>query len=138
MKIFPCHVLDIVHYNIFTVDEIFEQYRIFNEIYDNKKEAFENTVMYTSEKLIELFEENFENYELIILSIIEKYYLYNKYLLLNNVELNEKVTQNINDIENDLYSMINFYGNSSYLLEPIIRSYIKFEENESSKRKVSD
>ena len=94
--------------------------------------------MYTSEKLIELFEENFENYELIILSIIEKYYLYNKYLLLNNVELNEKVTQNINDIENDLYSMINFYGNSSYLLEPIIRSYIKFEENESIKRKVSD
>lgn len=136
-NIFPCYILDIVHYNIFTVDEIFEQYNIFSEIYDNKKDILNNTIMYTAEKLIELHEENFENYELIMLNIIEKYYLYNKYLILNNQKVSKRVLENIRDIEDDLYSLIGFCGNSSYFLEPIIKSYIEYEKNEENKRKVN-
>lgn len=135
-KIFPCHILDIVHYNIFTVDEIFDQYDIFSELTDTKKDALDNTIMYTSEKLIELHEENFENYELVMLNIIENYYLYNKYLILNNQKIDERAIETINDIEDDLYSLIGFCGNSSYFLEPIIECYIKYQIDEKSKRKV--
>lgn len=135
-KIFPCHILDIVHYNIFTVDEIFDQYDIFSELTDTKKDALDNTIMYTAEKLIELHEENFENYELVMLNIIENYYLYNKYLILNNQKIDEKVIETVNDIEDDLYSLIGFCGNSSNLLEPIIECYIKYQIDEKSKRKV--
>lgn len=135
-KIFPCHILDIVHYNIFTVDEIFDQYDIFSELTNTKKDALDNTIMYTAEKLIELHEENFENYELVMLNIIENYYLYNKYLILNNQKIDERVIETVNDIEDDLYSLIVFCGNSSYLLEPIIECYIKYQIDEKSKRKV--
>ena len=121
-KIFPCHILDIVHYNIFTVDEIFDQYDIFSELTDTKKDALDNTIMYTAEKLIELH--------------IENYYLYNKYLILNNQKTDERVIETINDIEDDLYSLIGFCGNSSYFLEPIIECYIKYQIDEKSKRKV--
>ena len=137
-KIFPCHILDIVHYNIFTVDEIFDQYDIFIELTDTKKDALDNTIMYTAEKLIELHEENFENYELVMLNIIENYYLYNKYLILNNQKTDERVIETINDIEDDLYSLIGFCGNSSYFLEPIIECYIKYLIDEKSKRKVKN
>lgn len=136
LKIFPCYIFDLVYYNFFSCDVLLSQYDEFYQIFNNKPETLENTTFYASEKLIELYDSNFENYKWTILDIFEEYYKYNKYLILNNKKVNHDVKQNIIDMEDDLFSTINFCGNSSYLLEPILKSYINYMIDDNKKSKT--
>ena len=102
-----------------------EYYRILSEVKD-KKVALEDTICFGTEFLIMLEEDDIDNYVEVFKDIINTYYSYNNYLLLNGKELDEYAIDIMDLIETNFNDLIGFSSNNGYLLEPIVRDYLTY------------
>lgn len=144
----PSFILDLIKYNTkYTANIIVDKYYQMLKIEGNHKIAIEDTICFGIDFLVELQENDIDNYKEFMNSILSDYYIYNKYLLLAGKEVDEYTLFIMNEIEKNVNNLIVFSYNNAELLETIIRDYLSYmllediekkEIKESSKIKLSD
>jgi hypothetical protein len=132
-KVFPAVILDFLYFeNNKDISFIEDEYNERLEK-EEKEIAYEKTISYTVEKLIELEKDDLESYTYVILELAEHFYKYNKYLL-DNGFLDESVEKNILDmIDENVLSIKYFSINNTVILKSLVSNYLRYitlEENE--------
>ena len=126
-KMFPCYLLDVLYYlNPVNSKELLELYYENYNYSKDKNVALEDTVCQGVDDLIELESQDFYNYKIVILDIIEEYYKYNMYLKFNNLNKDEYSDEIMEMIESDLDNLIICTIDNYIILEPIVRSYVEY------------
>lgn len=127
LKMVPNFINDIIMYSMkYTPSYIVkEYYKRFKETED-KKVALEDSICFGIEFLIKLEEDDVDNYNEVFYNMIKTYYMYNKYLLFNNENLDEYAIDIMSMIETDLEGLMKFSSNNGDLLEPIVRDYLSY------------
>lgn len=93
---------------------------------NDKNVSLEDAVCYGVELLIKLSEDDPDNYRKVMYNIVSQYYTYNKYLLLNNYEMDEYAFEILDLIEDGFEELIAFSLNNYALLEPVVRDFITY------------
>ncbi len=138
IKLAPTYFLDVLSYNkSFTGKNIINEYdRSYKECLDNNV-ALENAICYGVDMILDLYDNNIDNYKLLMIDIINTYYMYNRYLLLSDNKMDENALDIMELLENDITGSILYASSDSEFLEPIIRDYLSYELlNNEKKNKI--
>lgn len=128
IKLAPTYFMDVLSYNKnFTVKDIMGEYdRSYKECLDHSV-ALEDAICYGVDLILDLYDNNIDNYKSIMIDIINTYYMYNRYLLLSDSKMDENSLEIMELLENDTTGVILYASSDSKFLEPIVRDYLSYE-----------
>lgn len=128
IKLAPTYFMDVLSYNKnFTVKDIMGEYdRLYKECLDHSV-ALEDAICYGVDLILDLYDNNIDNYKSIMIDIINTYYMYNRYLLLSDSKMDENALEIMELLENDTTGAILYASSDSKFLEPIVRDYLSYE-----------
>ena len=113
-------------YNLNDANEIFDELYV---EFGDKKIAMANSVSYLSADLLTLCILDKKNYYNILYEIFKKFYMYNKYLLDNKVEVDSEIIKILNMIKSNIDDFFITYESNPYLEELIFVSYYEYIGN---------
>lgn len=137
-SIFPCFLLDVMGYlNVYGTEEIMMDYYNKLPYYKDKDATISDTTKFGTRFLMELEENNFSNYCMVLLELLQIYYKYNTYLKDNNKESDNLVNTLLVEIESSLESLVYYSVNNNYILESIVKNYIDYNlVSDDEKQKI--
>jgi len=136
IKLAPTYFMDVLSYNKnFTVKDIIGEYnRSYKECF-NHNVALEDAICYAVDNILDLYDNNIDNYKSIMIDIINTYYMYNRYLLLSDSKMDENAIDIMDFLEYDTPGSILYASSDSEFLESVIRDYLSYELLDDKKRK---
>lgn len=128
IKLAPTYFMDVLSYNKnFTVKDIICEYnRSYKECF-NHNVALEDAICYAVDNILDLYDNNIDNYKSIMIDIINTYYMYNRYLLLSDSKMDENAIDIMDFLEYDTPGSILYASSDSEFLESVIRDYLSYE-----------
>lgn len=136
IRMAPNYLMDVCTYSKeFNVNDIISEYNKSYQFCNDKDEALEDTICYAIEILFLLYDNDIENYKIMMHNITNVYYAYNRYLLLTGSEMDENARDIMIALEDDVESSIMYLLNDNEALEPIIRDYLTYEILDEAKKK---
>lgn len=128
IKLAPTYFMDVLSYNKnFTVKDIIREYnRSYKDCF-NHNVALEDTICYAVDNILDLYDNNIDNYKSIMIDIINTYYMYNRYLLLSDSKMDENAIDIMDFLEYDTPGSILYASSDSEFLESVIRDYLSYE-----------
>ena len=128
IKLAPTYFMDVLSYNKnFTVKDIIGEYnRSYKECF-NHNVALEDAICYAVDNILDLYDNNIDNYKSIMIDIINTYYMYNRYLLLSDSKMDENAIDIMDFLEYDTPGSILYASSDSEFLESVIRDYLSYE-----------
>lgn len=128
IKLAPTYFMDVLSYNKnFTVKDIIGEYnRSYKECSDHNV-ALEDAICYGVDLILDLYDNNIDNYKSIMIDIINTYYMYNRYLLLSDSKMDENAIDIMDYLEYDTPGSILYASSDSEFLESVIRDYLSYE-----------
>lgn len=128
IKLAPTYFMDVLSYNKnFTVKDIIGEYnRSYKDCF-NHNVALEDAICYAVDNILDLYDNNIDNYKSIMIDIINTYYMYNRYLLLSNSKMDENAIDIMDFLEYDTPGSILYASSDSEFLESVIRDYLSYE-----------
>lgn len=128
IKLAPTYFMDVLSYNKnFTVKDIIGEYnRSYKECLDHNV-ALEDAICYGVDLILDLYDNNIDNYKSIMIDIINTYYMYNRYLLLSDSKMDENAIDIMDYLEYDTPGSILYASSDSEFLESVIRDYLSYE-----------
>lgn len=135
IKLAPTYFMDVLSYNkSFTGKDIINEYdRSYKECLDHNV-ALEDAICYAVDNILDLYDNNIDNYKSIMIDIINIYYMYNRYLLLSDSKMDENASYIMELLENDTAGAILYASSDSKFLEPVIRDYLSYELLDNKKK----
>lgn len=136
IRMAPNYLMDVCTYSKeFNVNDIISEYNKSYQFCNDKDEALEDAICYAIEILFLLYDNDIENYKIMMHNITNVYYAYNRYLLLTGSEMDENARDIMIALEDDIDSSIMYLLNDNEALEPIIRDYLTYEILDEAKKK---
>ena len=133
---FPLVINDFIYYlRKIDENEIIDYYNFQKDILKNDSVALEKAVCYGIELLIKMQDYDPDNYKEVINSIASQYYTYNKYLLLNNYNLDEYALDILDTIESGFEELRGFSLDNIPFLKPLVRDFILYNILSFDKKK---
>lgn len=128
IKLAPTYFMDVLSYNKnFTVKDIIGEYnRSYKECLDHNV-ALEDAICYAVDNILDLYDNNIDNYKSIMIDIINTYYMYNRYMLLSDSKMDENAIDIMEYLEYDTPGSILYASSDSEFLESVIRDYLSYE-----------
>lgn len=128
IKLAPTYFMDVLSYNKnFTVKDIIGEYnRSYKDCF-NHNVALEDAICYAVDNILDLYDNNIDNYKSIMIDIINTYYMYNRYLLLSDSKMDENAIDIMDYLEYDTPGSILYASSDSEFLESVIRDYLSYE-----------
>lgn len=128
IKLAPTYFMDVLSYNKnFTVKDIIGEYnRSYKDCF-NHNVALEDAICYAVDNILDLYDNNIDNYKSIMIDIINTYYMYNRYLLLSDSKMDENEIDIMDFLEYDTPGSILYASSDSEFLESVIRDYLSYE-----------
>ncbi|MFR5756232.1 MAG: hypothetical protein ACLUD7_02145 [Lachnospiraceae bacterium] len=128
IKLAPTYFMDVLSYNKnFTVKDIIREYnRSYKDCF-NHNVALEDAICYAVDNILDLYDNNIDNYKSIMIDIINTYYMYNRYLLLSDSKMDENAIDIMDFLEYDTPGSILYASSDSEFLESVIRDYLFYE-----------
>lgn len=128
IKLAPTYFMDVLSYNKnFTVRDIIGEYnRSYKDCF-NHNVALEDAICYAVDNILDLYDNNIDNYKSIMIDIINTYYMYNRYLLLSDSKMDENAIDIMDFLEYDTPGSILYASSDSEFLESVIRDYLSYE-----------
>ena len=128
IKLAPTYFMDVLSYNKnFTVKDIMGEYnRSYKDCF-NHNVALEDAICYAVDNILDLYDNNIDNYKSIMIDIINTYYMYNRYLLLSDSKMDENAIDIMDFLEYDTPGSILYASSDSEFLESVIRDYLSYE-----------
>lgn len=128
IKLAPTYFMDVLSYNKnFTVKDIISEYnRSYKDCF-NHNVALEDAICYAVDNILDLYDNNIDNYKSIMIDIINTYYMYNRYLLLSDSKMDENAIDIMDFLEYDTPGSILYASSDSEFLESVIRDYLSYE-----------
>lgn len=128
IKLAPTYFMDVLSYNKnFTVKDIIGEYnRSYKDCF-NHNVALEDAICYAVDNILDLYDNNIDNYKSIMIDIINTYYMYNRYLLLSDSKMVENAIDIMDFLEYDTPGSILYASSDSEFLESVIRDYLSYE-----------
>lgn len=128
IKLAPTYFMDVLSYNKnFTVKDIISEYnRSYKDCF-NHNVALEDAICYAVDNILDLYDNNIDNYKSIMIDIINTYYMYNRYLLLSDSKMDENAIYIMDFLEYDTPGSILYASSDSEFLESVIRDYLSYE-----------
>ena len=128
IKLAPTYFMDVLSYNKnFTVKDIIGEYnRSYKDCF-NHNVALEDAICYAVDNILDLYDNNIDNYKSIMIDIINTYYMYNRYLLLSDSKMDENAIDIMDFLEYDTPGSILYASSDSEFLESVIRDYLSYE-----------
>lgn len=128
IKLAPTYFMDVLSYNKnFTVKDIMGEYnRSYKDCF-NHNVALEDAICYAIDNILDLYDNNIDNYKSIMIDIINTYYMYNRYLLLSDSKMDENAIDIMDFLEYDTPGSILYASSDSEFLESVIRDYLSYE-----------
>lgn len=128
IKLAPTYFMDVLSYNKnFTVKDIIREYnRSYKDCF-NHNVALEDAICYAVDNILDLYDNNIDNYKSIMIDIINTYYMYNRYLLLSDSKMDENAIDIMDFLEYDTPGSILYASSDSEFLESVIRDYLSYE-----------
>lgn len=135
IKLAPTYFMDALSYNKnFTVKDIIGEYnRSYKDCF-NHNVALEDAICYAVDNILDLYDNNIDNYKSIMIDIINTYYMYNRYLLLSDSKMDENAIDIMNFLEYDTPGSILYASSDSEFLESVIRDYLSYELLDDKKK----
>lgn len=135
IKLAPTYLMDVLSYNkSFTGKDIINEYdRSYKDSSDHNV-ALEDAICYGVDLILDLYDNNIDNYKSIMIDIINTYYMYNRYLLLSDNKMDENASDIMELLENDTTGAILYASSDSEFLEPVIRDYLSYELLDNKKK----
>ena len=114
IKLAPTYFMDVLSYNKnFTVKDIIGEYnRSYKECF-NHNVALEDAICYAVDNILDLYDNNIDNYKSIMIDIINTYYMYNRYLLLSDSKMDENAIDIMDFLEYDTPGSILYASSDS-------------------------
>ena len=102
IKLAPTYFMDVLSYNKnFTGKDIINEYdRSYKDSSDHNV-ALEDAICYAVDLILDLYDNNIDNYKSIMIDIINTYYMYNRYLLLSDSKMDENAIDIMDFLEYD-------------------------------------
>ena len=126
---FPLVINDFIYYlRKIDENEIIDYYNFQKDILKNDSVALEKAVCYGIELLIKMQDYDPDNYKEVINSIASQYYTYNKYLLLNNYNLDEYALDILDTIESGFEELRGFSLDNIPFLKPLVRDFLEYNK----------
>lgn len=123
---FSGFLLDAFSYlNKYDASVIVEEY--YDNLNENIKNTFSDSVNGSVENLLILKKENFDAYKYMILDMVSDYYIYYNYLFLIGEIGDSYESHLVKMIEEDLDSLIGFSFNNIKLLNTLVRGYLTYK-----------
>lgn len=128
IKLAPTYFMDVLSYNKnFTVKDIMSEYnRSYKDCF-NHNVALEDAICYAVDNILDLYDNDIDNYKSIMIDIINTYYMYNRYLLLSDSKMDENAIDIMGFLEYDTPGSILYASSDSEFLESVIRDYLSYE-----------
>lgn len=128
IKLAPTYFMDVLSYNKdFTVKDIIGEYnRSYKDCF-NHNIALEDAICYAVDNILDLYDNDIDNYKSIMIDIINTYYMYNRYLLLSDSKMDENAIDIMDFLEYDTPGSILYASSDSEFLESVIRDYLSYE-----------
>ena len=128
IKLAPTYFMDVLSYNKnITVKDIIGEYnRSYKDCF-NHNVALEDAICYAVDNILDLYDNNIDNYKSIMIDIINTYYMYNRYLLLSDSKMDENAIDIMDFLEYDTPGSILYASSDSEFLESVIRDYLSYE-----------
>ena len=128
IKLAPTYFMDVLSYNKnFTVKDIIREYnRSYKDCF-NHNVALEDAICYAVDNILDLYDNNIDNYKSIMIDIINTYYMYNRYLLLSDSKMDENAIDIMDFLEYDTPGSILYASSDSEFLDSVIRDYLSYE-----------
>lgn len=128
IRLAPTYFMDVLSYNKnFTVKDIIGEYnRSYKDCF-NHNVALEDAICYAVDNILDLYDNNIDNYKSIMIDIINTYYMYNRYLLLSDSKMDENAIDIMDFLEYDTPGSILYASSDSEFLESVIRDYLSYE-----------
>lgn len=128
IKLAPTYFMDVLSYNKnFTVKDIIGEYnRSYKDCF-NHNLALEDAICYAVDNILDLYDNDIDNYKSIMIDIINTYYMYNRYLLLSDSKMDENAIDIMDFLEYDTPGSILYASSDSEFLESVIRDYLSYE-----------
>lgn len=128
IKLAPTYFMDVLSYNKnFTVKDIMGEYnRSYKDCF-NHNVALEDAICYAIDNILDLYDNDIDNYKSIMIDIINTYYMYNRYLLLSDSKMDENAIDIMDFLEYDTPGSILYASSDSEFLESVIRDYLSYE-----------
>lgn len=128
IKLAPTYFMDVLSYNKnFTVKDIIGEYnRSYKDCF-NHNVALEDAICYAVDNILDLYDNDIDNYKSIMIDIINTYYMYNRYLLLSDSKMDENAIDIMDFLEYDTPGSILYASSDSEFLESVIRDYLSYE-----------
>lgn len=128
IRLAPTYFMDVLSYNKnFTVKDIMGEYnRSYKDCF-NHNVALEDAICYAVDNILDLYDNNIDNYKSIMIDIINTYYMYNRYLLLSDSKMDENAIDIMDFLEYDTPGSILYASSDSEFLESVIRDYLFYE-----------
>lgn len=135
IKLAPTYFMDVLSYNkSFTGKDIINEYdRSYKDSSDHNV-ALEDAICYGVDLILDLYDNNIDNYKSIMIDIINTYYMYNRYLLLSDSKMDENASDIMDYLEYDTPGSILYASSDSEFLEPVIRDYLSYELLDNKKK----
>lgn len=135
IKLAPTYFMDVLSYNKnFTGKDIINEYdRSYKDSSDHNV-ALEDAICYAVDLILDLYDNNIDNYKSIMIDIINTYYMYNRYLLLSDSKMDENALDIMDSLEDDTPGAILYASSDSKFLEPVVRDYLSYELLDNTKK----
>lgn len=128
IRLAPTYFMDVLSYNKnFTVKDIIREYNRSYKACFNHNVALEDAICYAVDNILDLYDNNIDNYKSIMIDIINTYYMYNRYLLLSDSKMDENAIDIMDFLEYDTPGSILYASSDSEFLESVIRDYLSYE-----------
>lgn len=135
IKLAPTYFMDVLSYNKnYSGKDIVSEYNNFYRANNDKNVSMEDAICYGVDVILELYDNDIDNYKSIMKDVINTYYMYNRYLLLNDIKMDENATDIMEMLEDDIEGAILYASSDSEFLEPIIRDYLTYELLDNDKK----
>ncbi len=138
-KVSSYYMEDVKNINkIIPTSIIIKKYKENFEITKDKLVATEDTICEMIDYLIDLEEEDYNAYESFFSDMLDVYYIYNKYLIENEMEVDEYANDIVDKLDRDKDGFINYSSANEYAIEPVIRDYLNYSLlNDEEKKKIN-
>lgn len=124
---FPSYIYDLAKYNLkYDKSVILEHYNTMLLNFNDKHDAYDETIRFAVEFLIKLEEDEPENYEEMFNDIINDIYYYDKYLISKSINISNTSMDLYNMIKDENNNLMYFSANNVPLLKLILNDYLNF------------
>ena len=124
LKVSSYYKKDIENLNkLYGEEKIMSIYKEALECAEDEKTAFEDAICYIVDFLVDLENEDADNYEKLFEQMLNKYHYYNDYLILNDKKIDEACEFVFGF---DVNEFVYFAAGNAEALEPVVRDYLTY------------